>query len=354
MLTSPPEFFQRVQALRDQAVDFVLATVIRVRGSASAKAGSKAIFSLDGVNLYGYVGGGCAESHVAQEACEALKEKRPRIVEIDLDDEVFGLMPCGGVMDVYLEPHFSAPTLTIDHLGSWNLPASQFLKDLGFQCAISNERAREIDSWRQLFLYLAQVLAEFKGYALRPLRESKGSGLAALPKLSSIPTDVIVFGQTRISEEFCRLLPFMDWQARVYSPQSHADRYPGQVKVCDLPLDPNDLDIPPGAWVLIASHHRQDAAIARRALLAGAEYVALVASEKRARLIAEDLVDLQTASISLDHLFTPAGLNMPTDTPQQMAFSILCEILSCQELSMQQETDGTKQRSEQWTADAEI
>jgi len=68
--------------------------------------------------------------------------------------------------------------------------------------------------------------------------------------------------------------------------------------------------------------------------------------KKRARLIAEYLADLKAASISLDNLFTPAGLNMPTDTPQQMAFSILCEILSCQELSIQQETDRTQQIAE--------
>jgi xanthine/CO dehydrogenase XdhC/CoxF family maturation factor len=332
MLTSPPELFRKAQALKDAGANFVIATVVRVRGSASAKTGSKALFSEEGANLYGYIGGGCAESHVSQEACEALREKQPRIVEIDLDDEVFGLMPCGGVMDVYLEPHFSSPIVSLPHLGPWNAAAAQFLKELGFQSQHDAGPAIPIHSWRELFLTLAKALAHWKGYPLEPLRTSKGSGASTLPTLAAAPEALYVFGQTRITEEFCRLLQYLEWSAQVFR-NSPLDEAQPHLQVCELPLQAENLDIPPGAWVVIASHHRQDAAIAERALLAGADYVALVASEKRARLIQIDLLERGIEAGLLHHFCAPAGLNMPTDTPLQIAFSILCEILAAQNLA---------------------
>jgi xanthine/CO dehydrogenase XdhC/CoxF family maturation factor len=332
MLTSPPELFRRAQALKDAGANFVIATVVRVRGSASAKTGSKALFSEEGANLYGYIGGGCAESHVSQEACEALREKQPRIVEIDLDDEVFGLMPCGGVMDVYLEPHFSSPLVSLPNLGPWNAAASQFLKELGFQSQHDSGPAVALHSWRELFLTVAAALATWKGYPLEPLRKSKGAGAETLPQLASTPEALYVFGQTRITEEFSRLLQYMEWKAQVFRNSPLEESQP-HLQVCELPMHVEHLEIPRGAWVVIASHHKQDAAIAERALLAGADYVALVASEKRSRLIRDDLLERGIEAQRLHPFCAPAGLNMPTDTPLQIAFSILCEILSAQNLA---------------------
>lgn len=108
------QFYQRLTAMTDAGEPFVVATVIRVRGSASAKPGSKAIIDRRGRNLFGWVGGGCAESLVRDESLQALEDRQCRVVAVDLDDEVLGVgMPCGGAMDVYIEPHFPPRRLLI-------------------------------------------------------------------------------------------------------------------------------------------------------------------------------------------------------------------------------------------------
>ena len=113
MLTSPPDIFRKLQELKESQETFVLATVVAVRGATSAKTGSKAIFNSQAKNILGWVGGGCAEAFLARQALQCLEIKFPRVVSVDLDDEVFGLMPCGGVMDVYLEPHFISPKINV-------------------------------------------------------------------------------------------------------------------------------------------------------------------------------------------------------------------------------------------------
>lgn len=89
---------------------YVMATVVRTRGSTSAKPGSKAIIDAQGYLVVGWVGGGCAEAMVGTTACECLIRGSAQLINIDLNDEVFGAgMPCGGDMDIFIEPILPRP-----------------------------------------------------------------------------------------------------------------------------------------------------------------------------------------------------------------------------------------------------
>lgn len=93
---------------------FAIATVVRVQGSSSARSGAKAIIDARGRVVTGWVGGGCAESAVRAEAMKAIAAERPQLITLDMQDEVLGVgMPCGGMMDVYIEPVLPKPELVI-------------------------------------------------------------------------------------------------------------------------------------------------------------------------------------------------------------------------------------------------
>jgi xanthine dehydrogenase accessory factor len=91
-----------------------MATIVRVEGSSSAKRGSKAIIDARGKIVLGWVGGGCAESTVRKEALKCIERERPELITLDMTDELLGVgMPCGGKMDVYIEPVLPQPELLI-------------------------------------------------------------------------------------------------------------------------------------------------------------------------------------------------------------------------------------------------
>ena len=93
---------------------FAVATVVRVEGSSSAKRGSKALIGGDGRIIMGWVGGGCAESAVRAEALKCIQSERPALITLDMQDELLGVgMPCGGLMDVYIEPVVPRPELLV-------------------------------------------------------------------------------------------------------------------------------------------------------------------------------------------------------------------------------------------------
>jgi xanthine dehydrogenase accessory factor len=109
-----PEFYSTMAEWTAARRTFATATIVRVEGSSSAKPGAKALIDHEGRIVLGWVGGGCAESAVRQEALRCIALERPEVITLDMMDEVAGVgMPCGGKMEVYIEPVLPQPELLI-------------------------------------------------------------------------------------------------------------------------------------------------------------------------------------------------------------------------------------------------
>src|SRR6476646_3233161 len=108
------DLYSRAAELTAQRKPCAIATVVRVEGSSSARRGSKALIDSQGKILTGWVGGGCAESAVRSEALRCMRTEKPELITLDMQDEILGVgMPCGGMMDVYIEPVLPQPELVI-------------------------------------------------------------------------------------------------------------------------------------------------------------------------------------------------------------------------------------------------
>lgn len=83
----------------------VLATIVRCKGSTPRGVGSKMLVDPER-GLVGTVGGGCGEAEVIEVAREVARTGVPRLVRVDLTEDLFSWSPavCGGVFDVFVEP----------------------------------------------------------------------------------------------------------------------------------------------------------------------------------------------------------------------------------------------------------
>jgi xanthine/CO dehydrogenase XdhC/CoxF family maturation factor len=94
-----------IERWRGQGQRVCVATVVATRKSAPRPVGSKLAVS-EGGEMAGSVSGGCVESDVYEQAREVLTGGGPRLVTYGIsDDQAWNVgLPCGGEIDVFVEP----------------------------------------------------------------------------------------------------------------------------------------------------------------------------------------------------------------------------------------------------------
>lgn len=244
------DIFAKAAELTAAGRAFAVATVVRVEGSSSARRGSKAIIDAEGRLLLGWIGGGCAESAVRSEALRSLEQGQPVVITLDMTDELLGVgMPCGGKMDVYIEPVIPKPELLIAGHGRIAETLAAFAHTLGFRIAVNDP----------------------------------GAEPAAFPQAERV-----------IAEDF----------------------------------DLNQTPVGPNTYVVIATQHKNDHRWLQKALEGEAAYVALVASQHRAKLVLDFLAAEGTPADKLAKIYAPAGFDLGAATPEEIALSIMSQIVA--------------------------
>src|SRR5262249_42389690 len=139
------DLYAKADELTSQRKAFAVATVVRVEGSSSARRGSKAIIDAQGKVVCGWGGGGCAESTGRSEDLRWMKLREALLMTLDITDEVLGVgMPCGGKMDVYIEPVLPKPHLLIGGHGRIAETLATLGDLLGFRVTVNDPAADPI------------------------------------------------------------------------------------------------------------------------------------------------------------------------------------------------------------------
>lgn len=115
------QVLDKAEQLKASGTPFVLATVVRCESPTSAKPGAKALVTADG-ELFGWIGGGCAQPAVLDTARKALGDGQPRLIRVspgkggEVEPGIidFG-MTChsGGTLDIFIDPVIARPALLI-------------------------------------------------------------------------------------------------------------------------------------------------------------------------------------------------------------------------------------------------
>ena len=115
---------ERAVELTNNGESFVMATVVWRQGPSSGQSGSRAIITSDG-NLFGWIGGACAEPVLIREAKKVMDSGTAQLIWLGQEADFLGMhvpdgvltvpMACQseGALQIYVEPIQSAPQVLV-------------------------------------------------------------------------------------------------------------------------------------------------------------------------------------------------------------------------------------------------
>jgi len=344
-----PVFREAVSQLNDDR-QVVVATVVKTSGSTPQKPGAKLLVRDDGSGV-GTLGGGCVEGDIWFAAQQLLKsggaaEMRSYELNEELASEE-GLI-CGGTMYFLIDP--------IRRPVDYQIYAEEVVTayEGGAPVAIANLMVAPESSG---FSVGAKMLIRENGETEGTLGDSrlnersvrKAVNLMALGKQEYVvdeatgaeifieafttPPTMVLAGGGHVSKALAPIARSVGMRVFVVDDRpefANVERFPEAdiVLTQDFVSGIADLPINANTFIVIATRgHRYDDTALEAAARTPARYVALLGSKRKTIMIYEELIRRGLPIDRVRELRAPSGLDITARTPEEIAISIVAEIL---------------------------
>jgi xanthine dehydrogenase accessory factor len=153
-----------------------------------------------------------------------------------------------------------------------------------------------------------------------------GGFMSVLIEPQILNKTIFIKGMGALAETLCKMASLLKFKVVVQTSKSEQTRYPNADKVIIENFDIEDINLSIDYFIL-ATHHRDDDKVSFDALKIGIPYVGVVSSKKKTEIILDYLIKNNLNKKCLNNFFSPIGLDLNAKTPEQIALSILSEIV---------------------------
>lgn len=263
------DVLERIIELRKAGERFAIATVVSRKAPVSSQLGDKAIV-LENGTLEGFVGGACSREIVRKQALEVLAIERPRLVRISPDP--VAVTPDGGHDEICV------PMTCV----------SEGAVDVYIEPQIEKKR---------------MVIAGGSPIALALAQQGKLQSYSVTLVCDADEQETVRFGLQGLSAELVDLKGLENWLKGLSA------AHKGTIEV-----------------VVASMGHYDEEALAALAK-ARPRYLGLVSSQKRGQTVLKLLQDMGLSAEELATVRNPVGLDIGAKTPNEVAVSILAEMI---------------------------
>jgi xanthine dehydrogenase accessory factor len=332
-----------------QKQDFILATILSVQGSSPRHIGTRFLIQRDGA-IVGTIGGGLFEAEVRDFAAQALASRLSHraVFSFTGKDAQSREMICGGQAEVLIE----------------------FVNASEEASGILFSRLREIAAQRKKAFLLTRIDIPVGGQSQRPvphvLVEEDGarigdfpgdrSALEAIPEarllkpsqLLDIPGvespillewlrprgTVFIFGAGHVGVCVAHLSQYVDFDVVVLDDRgefANPDRVPDadDLVVLDSFADALDrISVDEDSFLVIVTRgHAHDKTVLTQSLRTNAGYIGMIGSRRKIKVLFQALLAEGFTSEDLQRVHAPIGLPIGGETPQEIAVSIIAQMI---------------------------
>ncbi len=325
-----------------------LATVVLVEGSAYRKAGARMLITEDG-QLTGAISGGCLEGDALRKARMVILQQEPLLVTYDTmddDDAKLGVgLGCNGIIHILIEPVDPGKTNPITLLKA--VISSQGYCVLLTVFNITDRKAPQPGSC----LGLANGQTIRNGLEKLPFESEllEDANNALVTQLSAITAyqgytafvqcvkpliSLVILGAGNDAIPLTKIAAVLGWNITIVDGRPNyasAERFPSVNKIVvakpESVLDNLELN-EWTAFVMMTHNYNYDLAFMKELLPLHPSYIGILGPKKKLERLLEEL-ETSGAAITeknLDAIHGPVGLDIGSETSEEIALSIAAEI----------------------------
>ena len=352
------DVFKETKRLLNDRHKLVLATVVRTKGSTPQKPGAKLLVREDGSGV-GTLGGGCVEGDIWFAAQQLLKNVGPtQFREYQLNEDLAaeeGLV-CGGTMYFMIDPIYE-PEELLGFAHEIN-GAYSGEKPVALATLISNPGesilplGSGIETGRKLFIREdGTTIGSLGSKSIDADAVGRGSQLMIHGSNEYVVTEngteyfiegytsppkLILVGGGHVSKAISSMADKLGFHVYITDDRSefaNYERFPEAKET--IVMEPaqalDQIHITKNSFIVVATRgHKYDSDALAAAAKTSASYVGLLGSKRKIILIYEALVRMGLPKDRIKDLRAPIGLDINARTPDEIAISIMSEILMFQ------------------------
>ncbi len=303
---------------QQKGIKNVLATVVHLEGSSYRKPGVRMLIAEDG-SMVGAVSGGCVEKEVKLRAQTVFSEQKPKVITYDGRYR----LGCEGILYILIEP-FTISEGFIDDLhvalekrkeftiNAFFTAEDEVVGNFGSILKFSTDKEYTFNSNIQIDTTFTKQFTQ----KLKPL------------------TKLLILGGEHDAVKLTSVASLLGWQVDVVTsikdPKLLAD-FPGAASVIASTPETIDLQIDSDTVVVLMMHNYVlDLKYLLKILDFNPIYIGILGSTKRRDQLQNDLFHYKEEITEevLEAIYSPAGLNIGAVTPEEIAVSIVAEILA--------------------------
>lgn len=305
------DILDAIDAARAHGEPVALATIIATSGSTYRHAGARLLIPAEGEPI-GNISGGCLEDDVARIGRDVMRDGVPQLAAFDLtadDDAVWGYgMGCNGSFEVFIEPTDGA------------IETAAALRQHDTGCLVTVLTGPDAGS------HQFETDADH-GDSPRIVEES---GERVFHEPIQPAMRLIACGAGHDAIPLVRQAAELGWRVTVADARRSlltAERFPDATDFCDA--DPEQAanatsPDPRTAVVLMSHNYLRDIAYLRSFLGSGWAYLGVLGPRGRTVQMLGELGE----AAAIERLHAPAGLDIGAEGPEEVARSIVAEILA--------------------------
>jgi xanthine dehydrogenase accessory factor len=137
---------------------------------------------------------------------------------------------------------------------------------------------------------------------------------------------ILIIGRSAVAQTLCQLGKAIGFRITVVGGGANRENFPDADVIAEE-LDLQRLAITPETYLVVSTQGDQDEEALEQASRTNAPYISFVASEVKARKVFDFLADKGVPRDRLSRIRSPAGLHLGGLPPQEIAVSILAEIV---------------------------